>query len=158
MYYHLFDGDWASNAWSWQWIARVNSSKKYFANQENINNYAGSINTIHSLKNRMKRLCKQMFQSNCWLLKKYYWKRIYQKARHCKLIKSCLPLSSIITTLTRFGIQKKQTTEFCWSNPVYLQIIPQVKNVLISCWLWEKTFPICSYMLERFNRFTNSIK
>ena len=39
MYYHLLDGDWASNALSWQWVAGTFSSKKYFANQENINRY-----------------------------------------------------------------------------------------------------------------------
>ena len=42
MYYHLLDGDWASNACSWQWVAAANSSKKYFANQENINKYTYS--------------------------------------------------------------------------------------------------------------------
>lgn len=39
MYYHLLDGDWASNALSWQWVAGTNSNKKYYANQENINTY-----------------------------------------------------------------------------------------------------------------------
>lgn len=39
MYYHLLDGDWASNACSWQWVAGSNSHKKYYANQENINTY-----------------------------------------------------------------------------------------------------------------------
>ncbi len=39
MYYHLLDGDWASNALSWQWVAGSNANKKYFANQENINKY-----------------------------------------------------------------------------------------------------------------------
>jgi len=42
MYYHLLDGDWASNALSWQWVAGSNSGKKYFANQENINKYCYS--------------------------------------------------------------------------------------------------------------------
>lgn len=42
MYYHLLDGDWASNACSWQWVAGSNISKKYYANQENINRYAGT--------------------------------------------------------------------------------------------------------------------
>lgn len=42
MYYHLLDGDWASNALSWQWVAGSNSNKKYVANQENINNYTHS--------------------------------------------------------------------------------------------------------------------
>lgn len=42
MYYHLLDGDWASNALSWQWVAGTNSSKQYFANQENINKYTHS--------------------------------------------------------------------------------------------------------------------
>jgi deoxyribodipyrimidine photo-lyase len=40
MYYHLLDGDVASNNCSWQWVAGANSNKKYFANQENINKYA----------------------------------------------------------------------------------------------------------------------
>ena len=42
MYYHLLDGDWASNACSWQWVAGANSNKKYYANQENINKYSNS--------------------------------------------------------------------------------------------------------------------
>jgi deoxyribodipyrimidine photo-lyase len=42
MYYNLLDGDWASNALSWQWVAGSFSSKKYIANQENINNYTRS--------------------------------------------------------------------------------------------------------------------
>lgn len=39
MYYHLLDGDWASNALSWQWVAGAFSTRKYYANQENINKY-----------------------------------------------------------------------------------------------------------------------
>jgi deoxyribodipyrimidine photo-lyase len=42
MYYHLLDADWASNACSWQWVVGSFSSKKYYANQENINNYSGT--------------------------------------------------------------------------------------------------------------------
>ncbi|MFN6373644.1 MAG: FAD-binding domain-containing protein [Chitinophagia bacterium] len=42
MYYHLLDGDWASNALSWQWVAGTFSHKKYIANQENINHYTRS--------------------------------------------------------------------------------------------------------------------
>ncbi len=39
MYYHLMDGDIASNNCSWQWVAGTFSSKKYYCNQENINKY-----------------------------------------------------------------------------------------------------------------------
>ena len=39
MYYHLLDGDPASNHCSWQWVAGAFSSKKYYCNQENINRY-----------------------------------------------------------------------------------------------------------------------
>tara|TARA_B110000879_G_scaffold168141_1_gene217549 strand:+ start:2573 stop:3661 length:1089 start_codon:yes stop_codon:yes gene_type:complete len=39
MYANLLDGDWASNALSWQWVAGANANKKYYANQENINNF-----------------------------------------------------------------------------------------------------------------------
>ncbi len=42
MYYHLLDGDLASNSLSWQWVAGTFSSKKYYCNQENINRYTNS--------------------------------------------------------------------------------------------------------------------
>ncbi len=42
MYYHLLDGDLASNSLSWQWVAGTFSSKKYYCNQENINKYSNS--------------------------------------------------------------------------------------------------------------------
>lgn len=45
MYYYLLDGDLASNALSWQWVAGSFSSKKYVANQENINKYTGESET-----------------------------------------------------------------------------------------------------------------
>lgn len=45
MYYHLLDADWASNALSWQWVAGANSNKKYYANQENINNFCKGTQT-----------------------------------------------------------------------------------------------------------------
>ena len=45
MYYHLIDADWTSNALSWQWVAGANSNKKYYANQENINNFCYSNQT-----------------------------------------------------------------------------------------------------------------
>ena len=38
----MLDGDWASNALSWQWVAGTFSNKQYIANQENINHYTKS--------------------------------------------------------------------------------------------------------------------
>jgi deoxyribodipyrimidine photo-lyase len=42
LYYHLLDGDIASNNCSWQWVAGAFASKKYYCNQENINKYTFS--------------------------------------------------------------------------------------------------------------------
>ena len=42
LYYHLLDGDLASNALSWQWCVGTFSNKPYFVNQENINRYSGT--------------------------------------------------------------------------------------------------------------------
>jgi deoxyribodipyrimidine photo-lyase len=47
MYYHLLDGDLASNSLSWQWTAGSFSSKKYYCNQENINKYTQT-NQLHT--------------------------------------------------------------------------------------------------------------
>lgn len=43
MYYHLLDGDPASNFISWQWVAGTFSSKRYLPSQENINKYTKSV-------------------------------------------------------------------------------------------------------------------
>ena len=40
LYYHLLDGDLASNTLSWQWVAGSFSNKKYYANQDNLNKYS----------------------------------------------------------------------------------------------------------------------
>ena len=45
MYYHLLDGDLASNGLSWQWVAGTFSSKKYYCNQENINRFCNTSQT-----------------------------------------------------------------------------------------------------------------
>ena len=42
LYYHLLDGDIASNNCSWQWVAGAFATKKYYCNQENINRYTHS--------------------------------------------------------------------------------------------------------------------
>jgi deoxyribodipyrimidine photo-lyase len=42
MYFHLLDGDVASNNCSWQWVSGAFASKKYYCNQENINKYTFS--------------------------------------------------------------------------------------------------------------------
>lgn len=56
MYYHLLDGDPASNTCSWQWVAGSFSSKKYYANQDNINRYLGTNQQNSFLNHSYERL------------------------------------------------------------------------------------------------------
>lgn len=42
LYYHLLDGDLASNYLSWQWVAGTFSNKAYIANQANLNKYSNT--------------------------------------------------------------------------------------------------------------------
>jgi deoxyribodipyrimidine photo-lyase len=56
MYYHLLDGDWASNACSWQWVAGAFSNKRYFANQENINRFTSTHQTATFLDKSYEEL------------------------------------------------------------------------------------------------------
>jgi deoxyribodipyrimidine photo-lyase len=56
MYYHLLDGDWASNFCSWQWVAGANSNKRYYANQENINKYTHTNQSNTFLDNSYENL------------------------------------------------------------------------------------------------------
>jgi deoxyribodipyrimidine photo-lyase len=41
-FYHLLDGDLASNTLNWQWIAGTFSKKPYLANQDNLNHFSGT--------------------------------------------------------------------------------------------------------------------
>jgi deoxyribodipyrimidine photo-lyase len=56
LYYHLLDGDIASNNCSWQWVAGSFSSKKYYCNQENINKYTNSNQTGTFLDNSYEQI------------------------------------------------------------------------------------------------------
>ena len=56
LYYHLLDGDIASNNCSWQWVAGSFSSKKYYFNQENINKYTLSNQTNTFLDNAYEKI------------------------------------------------------------------------------------------------------
>lgn len=59
MYYHLLDGDIASNTLSWQWVAGSFSNKKYFANQDNINQYSGTTQANSYLQHSYEALPHQ---------------------------------------------------------------------------------------------------
>ena len=56
LYYHLLDGDMASNNCSWQWVAASFSSKKYYCNQENINKYTNTNQTGTFLDNTYEQI------------------------------------------------------------------------------------------------------
>lgn len=59
MYYHLLDADFASNACSWQWVAGCFSSKKYVADQNNINKYCNTLQRASYLDIPYEELGKQ---------------------------------------------------------------------------------------------------
>lgn len=42
LYYHLLDGDLASNFLSWQWVAGTSRNRIYVANQQNLNQFSAS--------------------------------------------------------------------------------------------------------------------
>jgi deoxyribodipyrimidine photo-lyase len=56
MYYHLLDGDLASNTCSWQWVAGAFSSKKYYCNQENVNRFTHSFQANTFLDTEQEKL------------------------------------------------------------------------------------------------------
>ncbi len=58
MYYHLLDGDVASNNFNWQWVAGTFSHKRYLANQENINRYSYSAQSGTFLDTGYEELAK----------------------------------------------------------------------------------------------------
>ena len=62
MYYYLLDADWASNALSWQWTAGSFSSKKYYANQENINKFGSTVRKNIAIRNSRNFKSKSWFQ------------------------------------------------------------------------------------------------
>ncbi len=65
MYYHLLDGDPASNALSWQWVAGSFSSKPYRMNQDNVNQYTRS-RQVNTYLDVPYELLPEMAVPDCW--------------------------------------------------------------------------------------------
>ena len=63
MYAHLLDHDPAANFLSWQWVAGTFSSKKYIANQENINKYTNTKQEGTFLDTAYENLTEAIFNS-----------------------------------------------------------------------------------------------
>jgi len=61
MYAHLLDHDPAANFLSWQWVAGTFSSKKYIANQENMNKYTNTKQTNTFLDTAYENLTEAIF-------------------------------------------------------------------------------------------------
>ena len=63
MYAHLLDHDPAANFLSWQWVAGTFSSKKYIANQENINKYTNTKQEGTFLDTEYENLTEAIFNA-----------------------------------------------------------------------------------------------
>ena len=61
MYAHLLDHDPAANFLSWQWVAGTFSSKKYIANQDNINKYTNTKQEGSYLDTEYENLTEAIF-------------------------------------------------------------------------------------------------
>lgn len=97
MYYHLLDGDWASNALSWQWVCGANSGKKYYANQENIN-----------------RFCKQ--EQKGTFLDTSYEELPYLRIPTELSDISKLDLKTILPKTSNVVLENKSTALYTWYN------------------------------------------
>jgi deoxyribodipyrimidine photo-lyase len=60
LYYHLLDGDIASNTLSWQWVAGSSRKEPYLANQETINMFSGSTQRNTYLDVPYEELCNEI--------------------------------------------------------------------------------------------------
>ena len=63
MYANLFDHDPAANFLSWQWVAGTFSSKKYIANQDNINKYTNTKQEGSFLDTEYENLTEAIFNA-----------------------------------------------------------------------------------------------
>jgi deoxyribodipyrimidine photo-lyase len=63
MYAHLLDHDPAANFLSWQWVAGTFSSKKYIANQENMNKYTNTKQVGTFLDTEYENLTEAIFNT-----------------------------------------------------------------------------------------------
>ena len=63
MYAHLLDHDPAANFLSWQWVAGTFSSKKYIANQDNINKYTNTKQEDSFLDTEYENLTEAIFNT-----------------------------------------------------------------------------------------------
>ena len=155
MYYHLLDGDWASNALSWQWVAGANSNKKYYANQGNINRYCFTDQQGTFLDVEYSAI----FQSTCPSVQaggiardqplgvgnsaaKITTPGVESKPTH-------LPLQLLQSRSTNGENPCRRIGSYCWSRTT-LRPIPFPRTALTLCWGSPRTFRISKSLWEAF--------
>ncbi len=130
MYYHLYDGDWASNALSWQWVAGTNSSKKYVFNQENVNEFCHTN------------------QTNTFIDMRY--DDLFSISKPDKLEETdTLKLKTILPSWTSPIIKKKKVNLFTYYNldPEWNQSSEYDNILILEPKLFEK-YPVSENVLE----------
>jgi len=132
MYYHLLDGDIASNMLSWQWVVGTRSVKKYFANQENINHFSGTNQQDTFLDKEYEDL---LSQSEPLILKEHY----------------LFELKTILPEIdgTYFRDQEKVIVHNSYTlNPEILKEEQGVKHLLLLEPDHYKKYPVSSKVLD----------
>ena len=146
MYYYLFDGDWASNALSWQWVAGSNSNKKYYANQENINKFFFDNQKNTFLDKSYEDLISMRIPDEVNDKIDLNLKTILPKKPINIDPKFQLYYTTIII-LIQIGERMKSVTEYLYLNPLFLTNILYLKPVSILFLNYQIIFRKSKFML-----------
>ncbi len=143
MYAHLLDHDPAANFLSWQWVAGTFSSKKYIANQENINKYTNTKQEGTFLDTEYENLLEAIFNAAGQV-----------KSNH--LINWTAPLDQkfeVDTTAILQSIQQKNQSKIFDIN----QVMPTKANCIYNSFnldpLWHANEEVHRILLIEPNHF-----
>lgn len=113
MYAHLLDGDWGSNALSWQWVAGSFSNKRYCANQENINRFTGSRQRGTYLDVDYERLLDQSVPAELQPSVHWQLETPLPQSESPNILPINLPWCIITITYHPSGTRSKKPIAFC---------------------------------------------
>lgn len=141
LYYHLLDGDIASNTLSWQWVAGSFSWKKYYCNQANINRYTFSQQKETFLDKSYPELVKMEVPE------------VLQKRKRLTL-KTILPK----TTLPEIDITKPTLIYNSYNLDPLWRKKEKVNRVLLLEPSHFKKFPVSEKVIEFITALSGNIK
>jgi deoxyribodipyrimidine photo-lyase len=158
MYYYLLDGDWASNACSWQWVCAANSNKKYYANQENINKFTNSNQRRTFLDYEYETLAENKVPEQLKITKKFDLQTNLPISKDLEILDNCPTFVYNYYNLDPIWHQETHGNRVLLLDPEFFNKYPVSENCISFVLELSKNIEGIQVFVGSFQELTSQLK